>query len=187
MQMIYPVRLNAAEYVACQAHLKIRPPSRCPQCGNSNSLSVLGVYTRSVTASGSGRIVTIKVRRFLCCECNRTLSLLPSFAQPYRLVCGDTIDRSFAGASLAADTLQWHTLLRRYWRRFCGWFPKLLQRVGSVLGLPPPLQPNEGSWHALVAAYGHLDMATRTLVRNFRVTVFGKYRCHEPGFCDVMT
>jgi hypothetical protein len=143
-------------------------------------LWALGFYERSVTAEASGRLVTIKVRRFRCFQCRRTVSLLPSFAQPYRLVCSFTIERFFDGGASRVDTLRWRFLLRRYWRRFNGWLPDLVATIGRVLGLSPPWFAGKGSWRALIEAYGNLDRATRTLVRQFQVTAFGKYVCHSP-------
>jgi hypothetical protein len=179
MQIVWHVKIDADEYAATQAHLAIERPPSCPHCKARKTLLALGYYERRSTAKESGRDVLIKVRRFVCSSCRRTLSLLPSFAQPYRLVCSVTIERFFNGAVFGADTLTWRHLLRRYWRRFTQWLPKLMKTIGRVLGLSPPHAPSKGSWLAIVAAYGQLDRATRTLVRQFQVTIFGRYRCHR--------
>ena len=42
-------------------------------------------------------LVLIAVRRFVCRHCPVTVSCLPQFAQPYRLVCNETIEAFFAG------------------------------------------------------------------------------------------
>lgn len=180
MQVVWRVTIDAGEYAATQAHLEVRRPASCPQCKGRRTLSALGYYERRSTAKESGRDVLIKVRRFICSSCRKTLSLLPSFAQPYRLVCSVTIERFFNGDEYGADTIPWRQLLRRYWRRFTKWLPKLMKIIGRVLGLAPPHTPPKGSWLAIVSAYGQLDRATRTLVRQFQVTIFGRYRCHRP-------
>ena len=180
MQIVYRVELDADEYAASEAHLKVRRPLFCPHCRKRKALVALGFYRRSSTVSGSGTVVSIKVRRFVCASCRRTVSLLPSFAQPYRLVCSRTIEQFFNDEAPRTDTLHWQSLLRRYWRTFTKWLPKLVKIIGRVLGLPPPISASKGSWDALVAAYGRLDRATRILVHQFQVTAFGKYRCHGP-------
>lgn len=180
MQVVCKVELDADEYVTTEAHLSVRRPAVCPVCKQKDTLVVLGHYERSCTVKGTGRIAEIKVRRFVCKACRRTVSMLPSFAQPYRLVCSVTIERYFNGEMVRADTSTLRRLLRRYWNRFTQWLPDLMETIGRVLGLPPPGTQPQGSWHAILAAYQHLDRATRSLVGKYRVTIFGKYLCHEP-------
>lgn len=56
-------------------------PDHCPQCEAHRPLRAPGFYTRTlVDIAFDG---TIRVRRYLCCCCNRTVSLLPEFASPY--------------------------------------------------------------------------------------------------------
>jgi len=180
MQMISPSLVDVVDYVADQAHRRVKRPSHCPQCKQDGTLRAIGFYSRSVTESRSGKIVAFKVRRFLCEHCHKTLSLLPSFAQPYRLICSVSIERYFNGTTAGIDTLQWHGLLRRYLRRFNSWISDLVLIVGESLGLSDSDQFKDGSWSSLIKAYGQLDRATRNLVSDFQITVFGRYRCHRP-------
>jgi hypothetical protein len=56
-------------------------PDHCPQCEASRPLTAHGFYCRTfvdVDFDGS-----IRVRRYLCCCCKRTVSLLPEFALPW--------------------------------------------------------------------------------------------------------
>jgi hypothetical protein len=56
-------------------------PDHCPQCEAQHPLAAHGFYIRTVTDvefDGS-----IRVRRYLCHDCKRTVSLLPEFALPY--------------------------------------------------------------------------------------------------------
>lgn len=56
-------------------------PDHCPQCEAHYPLRAHGFYTRTlVDIAFDG---TIRVRRYLCCCCKRTVSLLPEFALPY--------------------------------------------------------------------------------------------------------
>lgn len=180
MQLILSSKMDAKDYVAHQEHRRVKRPPECPHCRQQGALRAIGFYSRSVTESKLGRIVAIKVRRFLCEHCHKTLSLLPSFAQPYRLICSITIERHFNGTP-TFDTLQWHGLLRRYWRRFNTWIPDLVLTLGQSLGVKNPERFKESSWSSLMNAYGHLDQATQRLVSLFQVTVFGQYLCHRPA------
>jgi hypothetical protein len=56
-------------------------PQGCPQCEAKSSLAAHGFYCRTlVDVEFEGRI---RVRRYLCRGCKRTVSLLPEFALPY--------------------------------------------------------------------------------------------------------
>ena len=53
-------------------------PDHCPQCAAHHPLTAHGFYRRTlVDVAFDG---TIRVRRYLCCCCKRTVSLLPEFA-----------------------------------------------------------------------------------------------------------
>jgi len=56
-------------------------PDHCPQCQARRPLTAHGFYTRTLAdAAFDGEI---RVRRYLCETCRRTVSLLPEFALPY--------------------------------------------------------------------------------------------------------
>jgi transposase-like protein len=56
-------------------------PDHCPQCEAKHPLTGHGFYRRTlVDAAFEG---VIRVRRYLCCSCKRTVSLLPEFALPW--------------------------------------------------------------------------------------------------------
>jgi transposase-like protein len=93
-------------------------PDHCPQCEANRSLRAHGFYTRTlVDIAFDG---TIRVRRYLCCCCKRTVSLLPEFALPYlrfgivvialflvaRLLLGLTLRAAAESAQLAAMPYQ---------------------------------------------------------------------------------
>lgn len=180
MQIIRMVGMDAAEYAQKNAHRRIERPPLCSRCNAEGSLRALGFYCRSTTASSTGGVVLIQVRRFICLMCRRTTSILPSFAQPYRLICSVTIQRHFQKASSTLDTFRWRLLLRRYSRTFLNWFPKLSQLVGRVLGLPPPVKADD-PWTFLagVCREAELGVLTHQLVSCLKVTAFGKYLCHQ--------
>jgi Domain of unknown function (DUF6431) len=72
-------------------------PGVCPQCQARCPLIAHGFYRRTlVDVAFDG---TIPVRRYLCCFCKRTVSLLPDFALPY-LRFGLSLIRLFLVARL---------------------------------------------------------------------------------------
>jgi hypothetical protein len=52
-------------------------PDHCPQCAAQHPLRAHGFYTRTlVDIAFDG---TVRIRRYLCCCCKRTASLLPEW------------------------------------------------------------------------------------------------------------
>jgi hypothetical protein len=56
-------------------------PAHCPRCQAKHPLTAHGFYTRTLIDSAFDGL--IRVRRYLCRACRRTVSLLPEFALPY--------------------------------------------------------------------------------------------------------
>lgn len=180
MQVVYLIGMNATDYAKGEMHLKVIRPLKCNHCRSLESLRSLGYYERSSTASATGHLVLFKVRRFICIVCLKTTSLLPSFAQPYRLVCSVTIQRHFEGSPSTLDTSRWKRLLCRYLKRFRSWLPKLASLLGDIFGVPPP-HPCDDPWSLLRRMWKgiELDAVTHQMINDFRLTIFGKYLCHQ--------
>jgi hypothetical protein len=84
MQMLYPFGGAIQRYVTrveLQDEANRCRPGECPQCESGQPLVCHGFYRRTVVDMESDRI--IRVRRYLCCRCRRTVSLLPEFVLPY--------------------------------------------------------------------------------------------------------
>lgn len=178
MQIIFEFSGSPEQYVAGAAHKEVPPPPNCPSCGGQNCFESLGYYTRSLSKKGSSGVMPIAVRRFRCASCGVSVSLLPSFAQPYRLVRNEIVQMFFDGNRDADDVLRWDYLLRRYLRRFCQWFPELIVRTAVRLSRSPPMDALEGFWGIFKNLWGSLSLATGQLVCCFQVTAFGAYKCH---------
>jgi hypothetical protein len=179
MQLIFDFSGSPEEYLSGAVHKRVRPPPVCPACQRTKRWEALGYYCRGLTAKGAAGVLSIIVRRFRCVECGITISLLPNFAQPYRLVRNETVQDFFDGETMTTDILRWDSLLRRYWRRFCGWFPDLLALTGIPNKRPPPTAGPGRFWSRFKKLWGPLALATAALVRGFCLTPFGSYRCHQ--------
>lgn len=139
---------------------------------------LLGVYERYLVCRS--QCFQIKVLRWLCKQTGATVSLLPDFAQPYRLLQSELIQDYFWGrANRFLET--WSDLLKSYRKRFERWYGELSSVVGFSLGRAPPGMECSGQdyFKWLVGACGNsLKNATRTLTKCLKVSIFGRYQCH---------
>lgn len=81
MQILHPFAGSVPQYLDQLDDPDQHRPARCPQCQAKDPLTAHGFYSRTIidaTFDGS-----IRVRRYLCEACRRTVSLLPEFALPY--------------------------------------------------------------------------------------------------------
>ena len=84
MQMLYPFRGSIQQYLECVGSIEEANrcrPARCPQCESKQRLVCHGFYKRTVAEFDWDGV--IRVRRYLCKACRRTVSLLPEFVLPY--------------------------------------------------------------------------------------------------------
>lgn len=103
MQILHPFVGSIQQYFEEIANPDRYRPNHCPQCEADQPPTAHGFYRRTlvdVEFDGS-----IRVRRYLCHCCKRTVSLLPRFALPY-LRFGITVIALF----LIARLLVGHTL-----------------------------------------------------------------------------
>ncbi len=81
MQILHPFAGSIQQYCEALSNPDRYRPDRCPQCQANEPLIAHGFYSRSVTDVEFDGF--IRVRRYLCHCCKRTVSLLPEFALPY--------------------------------------------------------------------------------------------------------
>ncbi len=112
MQMLHPFAGSIEQYAKQLEDPDLYRPRSCPLCNCRKPLAAHGFYSRTlVDRTFDGMI---RVRRYLCRFCRRTVSLLPEFALPYlrfaiavvarflkaRLLDGHTIEHSTQAAGL---------------------------------------------------------------------------------------
>ena len=83
MPILHPFTGSIQEYEEAIADPSRYRPDHCPQCQAAQGLTAHGFYRRSLVDAGFDG--WIRVRRYLCRCCKRTVSLLPQFALPYLL------------------------------------------------------------------------------------------------------
>ena len=110
MQILHPFAGSVQQYNEQLSNPDAHRPSHCPQCQTKRPLSAHGFYTRTLIDTAFDGV--IRVRRYLCSACQRTVSLLPEFLLPYlrsslivialflvaRLLCGQTIEAAARSA-----------------------------------------------------------------------------------------
>ena len=81
MQILHPFTGSVPQYLAQLDDLESPRPRHCPQCPAKQPLTAHGFYLRTIIdVAFDGEV---RVRRYLCEACRRTVSLLPEFALPY--------------------------------------------------------------------------------------------------------
>lgn len=81
MQILHPFCGSIEDYQEQLSDPDRYRPRSCPQCQVHHPLIAHGFYTRTLIDQAFDGI--IRVRRYLCRSCQRTVSLLPEFALPY--------------------------------------------------------------------------------------------------------
>lgn len=118
MQILHPFRGSPQQYAEEISNPDRYRPSHCPQCQLKLPLSGHGFYRRTLVDLGFDG--SIRVRRYRCRSCKRTVSLLPEFVLPYlrfglsvislflvaRLLEGATLEMAAAAAQQPAMPYQ---------------------------------------------------------------------------------
>lgn len=78
MQILHPFTGSAQQYAEEIFTPDRLRPDQCPQCQARQPLIAHGFYSRTPVEAGFDG--SIRVRRYLCRSCKRTVSLLPQFA-----------------------------------------------------------------------------------------------------------
>jgi len=81
MQILHPFAGSVQQYNEQLSNPDSHRPGSCPQCQDKHPLTAHGFYTRTLIDTAFDGI--IRVRRYLCRACQRTVSLLPEFILPY--------------------------------------------------------------------------------------------------------
>jgi Domain of unknown function (DUF6431) len=118
VQILHPFAGSIQHYAEQITDPDRNRPNHCPQCQAQHSLTAHGFYSRTLMDTGFDG--SIRVRRYLCRSCKRTVSLLPEFALPYlrfsipalslfliaRLLQGATLAAAAVAAAQAAMPYQ---------------------------------------------------------------------------------
>lgn len=182
MQVIDEQYADLRCYVEKDLHEHVRAPQCCPCCDLLVDLCKWGYYERWVIGRCEHpKCCLIKVRRFRCPVCEKTISLLPGFAQPHHQMSNDLIE-DFVLNRQTAQLLRYKDLWEQMLRRFSRWKEHLLSIIGYGLGRSPPVHASSKQvlvwlWQGCGKSFNN---ATARLTKGFYSSVFGQYRCHKP-------
>jgi hypothetical protein len=180
MQILHPFAGSVQQYTEQLDNPDCHRPGHCPQCQTKHPLTAHGFYTRRLIDTAFEGI--IRVRRYLCETCQRTVSLLPEFILPFlrssltvialfliaRLLRGQTL------ASAAATTPSPMPYQRgQFWvRRFRAQAVALCATLAALT--PPPPAPD-----FVHRALAMLQSAGWIAAHRF---LFAGVRCHLLGW-----
>ena len=180
MQVIISFHGSPEEYARVGAHRKVARPEVCPICVKSGVMRAHGYYSRSVSGPGRRRLLLIWIRRFLCLACRLTTSMLPDFAQPYRLVATDTVNEYFSDARDGAGVNAWLELLARYQKRLEERLPETRVALATAYDIGDlPLEATD-LWLVVCRTFDGARSFTARFAGEVGTTVFGNYACHQP-------
>lgn len=178
MQKIYPCSLSPDEYNKTEHHRQVQCDSNCPHCQKQLGLRALGYYLRWVT-SVLGVLLQIRVRRFRCRRCAGNVSYLPCFALTYRVIHPQIVQDFMEGLPATAAVQHWWELLLGYHRRWQRGAQALSQTIGCAFGRPAEKETVSNFWQRLRQNGRSVMALTIQLVKVWRVTLFGRYCCHQ--------
>ena len=141
MQILHPFAGSINQYADAISDPGRYRPDHCPQCEAKHPLSGHGFYRRTLVDLAFDGV--IRVRRYLCRGCKRTVSLLPEFALPWLrfsisvialfLVARLLNGLPLAAAALAAGQASMPYQRGQFWiRRFQKQAPALSVSLASI-------------------------------------------------------
>lgn len=104
MQILHPFAGSVQQYNEQLSNPDAHRPGSCPQCQDKQPLTAHGFYTRTLIDTAFDGV--IRVRRYLCHACQRTVSLLPEFVLPYLRSSLTVIALFLIARLLLAQTLE---------------------------------------------------------------------------------
>src|SRR6202171_2285787 len=182
MQILHPFAGSVQQYTAQLADPDCYRPGHSPQCHTKHPLTAHGFYRRTLIDTAFEGV--IRVRRYLCQACLRTVSLLPEFVLPYlrsslmviaifliaRLLHGQTIQ----GAAAAAPPPMPYQRGQFWVRRFLAQAPALCAALAALTQPTPAL----GFVHRALAM---LESTGWIAAHRF---LFAGVRSHLLGWCN---
>ena len=197
MQIVHPFAGSIQRYFDEIADPDRYRPDHCPQCEIKQSLTGHGFYRRTLVDAAFDGV--IRVRRYLCLSCKRTVSLLPDFVLPWlrfsisvialflaaRLLNGFTL---VAAAQAAAPTVMPYQRGQFWIRRFQKQAPILSL---ALVPLAAPGHPRDPAADFVSGALRMLQSigwiaAHRFLFSQLRVHLLGWSACLAPAGRRVM-
>lgn len=190
MQMLHPFFGSIQHYEQELCYPNRYRPDHCPLCHAKDPLRAHGFYCRTLVDVQYDR--SIRVRRYLCLLCKRTVSLLPEFVLPYlrfsiQVIGSFLVTRLLHGCPIraaAAAAFQTNMPYQRgqFWvRRFKQQAPALCATLPSSATVVPARDFLTRALH-MIEAIGWIP-AHRFLFAELRAHLLGWPRFLVPHGC----
>ncbi len=176
MQMLHPDSGSIQQYMKQVDDADRGRPRSCPQCGVQEPMTAHGFYKRTIVDEAFDGVV--RIRRYLCEACVRTVSLLPEWALPYLRFSLPVI----AGALKARlkENREWKAAAPEApYQRGQHWvrrFAKQAEALSVAMAALTPVEPASSFVHR---ALGMLERTGWTAAHRF---LFSEVRMHLLGW-----
>jgi transposase-like protein len=176
MQILHPFAGSVQQYTEQLSDPDRYRPRQCPQCEARHPLTAHGFYTRTLIDGAFDGI--LRIRRYLCQACRRTVSLLPEFVLPYLRSSVPVIGRFLVARLLHRQTLEAAAAVSMPYQRGQFWVRRFLRQATSLcaalaaLTSPPPAPDFVGRALAMLETSGWIA-AHRFLFASLRGHLLG--------------
>lgn len=177
MQILHPFAGSVQQYNEQLSNPDAHRPNCCPQCQTKHPLSAHGFYTRTLIDPAFDGI--IRVRRYLCHACRRTVSLLPEFVLPYLRSSLTVIALFLIARLLLAQTLEDAAPLPMPYQRGQFWIRRFRAQAASLCAALAALTPPAPAPDFVHRALTMLESTGWIAAHGF---LFAGVRCHLLGW-----
>ena len=190
MQILHPFAGSIQQYLEAISDPDLYRPDHCPQCEAKEPLVGHGFYRRTLVDGGFDGV--IRVRRYLCRFCQRTVSLLPEWALPWLrfsipVISLFLVARLLQGLTLAAAALAARQPGMPY-QRGQFWIRRFRQQAPALsLALTPLTAPGPAGIAAPDFAARALPMLQAVGWITAHRFLFSELRAHLLGWPDSLT
>jgi Domain of unknown function (DUF6431) len=185
MQILHPFAGSIQQYFEEISDPDRYRPDHCPQCDARQSLTGHGFYSRTLVDVVFDGL--IRVRRYLCRLCKRTLSLLPEFALPWlrfslSVISVFLVVRLLKGLSLAAAALAARQSAMPY-QRGQFWIRRFRKQAPALGVALAPLAMPAAAPDFVARAIAMLESIGWMAAHHF---LFSELRAHLLGWPDLL-
>jgi transposase-like protein len=139
-----------------------------------------GFYARFENCDSQQRL---RIERFVCPRCGRTLSVLPKNRLPYLALNTTMVESEFDARASGTDppsrSEKERGCLRRAFARFAARVTSLCALLGQMIG---PIKPSVGECWSGLRQLDNLEGILLWLGTKFNTSLLADYRCLQPGF-----
>jgi transposase-like protein len=177
MQILHPFAGSVQQYNQQLSNPDAHRPTRCPQCADKRPLTAHGFYTRTLIDTAFDGV--IRVRRYLCQACQRTVSLLPEFVLPYLRSSLTVISLFLVARLLLAQTLKAAAPPPVPYQRGQFWIRRFRAQTQALCAALAALTPPTPASDFVHRALAMLQSAGWIAAHRF---LFAGVRCHLLGW-----